>query len=152
MSSPRIPLSVSFWVPGVPVPWKRPQGGKTSRRFNDPAQTEWEHTIRLYAQKAMAAAKQKCTSAPIVLRAEFAFPMAKNWILKGGELSAAAKKYEWRGMLYHTKDPDASNLLKAVEDALIGVCYDDDNQIHAYDKPQKVFDHTPGVRIEVHTP
>lgn len=148
--SPRIPLALSFWVPGLPHAWQRvvPVHG---RPYNPPALVAWEATVRLFARQAMVLQEQNITSAPVLLTALFVFPVSKSWYLKNGKLSAEGKKWAWGGSLYHGKDPDASNLLKGVEDAMIGVVYDDDNQIYLA-RPEKSFGAVPGVRIEVRTP
>ena len=148
--SPRIPLAVSFWVPGVPLPWKRVVP-KSGHPYNPPELKAWEYKITLYAQKAMAALKQKRTSAPVRMHCLFVFPIAKSWLKNDGSFSAEGLRHCWNGILYHTKDPDASNLLKAVEDGCVDVCYDDDNQLF-FSGSTKSFGRDPGVHVKIVTP
>jgi Holliday junction resolvase RusA-like endonuclease len=74
--------------------------------------------------------------------AEFAIP--KSWP-------------KWRqgaaenGLVWHTIRPDASNVLKAVEDALQGVVYRDDSQIVSV-VVQKAYSIDPKVVVFVDSP
>lgn len=51
-------------------------------------------------------------------------------------------------IVYHTKRPDLDNLVKAVKDALRGICYKDDSQI-VHLIATKDYGDTPGVMIEI---
>ena len=51
---------------------------------------------------------------------------------------------------FHTKKPDASNILKSVEDAVIGIAYKDDNQL-AWVRARKVYSEHPRVEVTIST-
>ena len=50
---------------------------------------------------------------------------------------------------HHVKKPDLDNLMKAIKDALKGVCYRDDSQIISVTATKKYTSLNPGVAIEI---
>lgn len=109
-----------FEVPGEPVAKGRPQakarrgkGGKTYVAQITPEKTvRYESTVALFAAQAMAG--RPLLQGPLWMSvvAFFARP-------KSHEKMATAPRWV-------TKKPDSSNVLKAAEDALNGVVYQDD--------------------------
>lgn len=51
---------------------------------------------------------------------------------------------------FHTKKPDASNILKSVEDAIIGIAYKDDAQL-AWVRARKLYSENPRVVVMIST-
>lgn len=128
-------------IPGVPVPLLR-------------ARTTWKNgQVYAYTPKESAQAKrdigwiarqamrgEKPLTSPVSIRAVFRMPIPASW--------SAARKVEAEGQPHCTR-PDTSNLLKLVEDACIGIVYQDDGQIWDYERVSKVYSRTPGTVFEV---
>lgn len=109
---------MTFTIPGAAVPQGRPRffrRGSFTGAY-DPAKSKaWKEYVRLTAIAAGCKPLQGALSMEVV----FFLPCPKN----------LAKRLERGENIAHIKKPDCSNLVKAVEDALNGICYDDDSQI-----------------------
>ena len=160
MSSPRIALSISFWVPGRPIAQPRPRAtirGAHAGVYNPPTADAWKREVQFRARGAMLL-HESPTSAPLIADLVFEMPCSSKLYTKSGALSAEGRKHLWNGVLYHTQKPDVDNLTKAVLDALTGIVYDDDAQIFCAPPTRKWCDvdsdgnEQPGGRITIRTP
>ncbi len=102
-----------FLIWGVPVAQGRP---KFYRKGNfvgvyDPVKSKnWKAEIK----RQVILQKPMLHDGAVGIKLHFALPMPKTLPKK---------------VIYHTKKPDLDNLIKAVKDALNGICYKDDSQI-----------------------
>lgn len=112
--------SVSFFVPGVPVP----QGSKRhvsrdvlveSARMLGP----WRSTVTLAARQAH---RGPIVDGPVRVSCEFVFPWPKRWHRTNGEVKDDAP-------VRHATRPDADKLARAALDSLTGVVFRDDGQV-----------------------
>jgi Holliday junction resolvase RusA-like endonuclease len=121
------PIRVHVRIPGKPFAQPRPRAfvnPRTGRASIHPAPAE--ATWRKYAQDHLLAALDQGGLRPpafpdgpleLTVRAVFACP-------RGRHLKRSVRPAEWRDRM-----PDASNILKAVEDAANGLLWTDDRQI-----------------------
>ena len=127
-----------FTVPGTPQ-------GKGRARFGNgraytPAKTvAYEGLVALAGQQAMEG--RDLIEGPVYITVNCFFPIPKSW-------SKKKRQYAKASLAWHTGKPDASNILKAIEDGLNGVVFKDDSQI-AFAKVTKQYDETPRVEVMV---
>jgi len=128
---------IMFFVPGVPVPKKRPRVMKTGITFT-PKETEvYENLVRMaFKQKYPA---REPASENLHLCMTFAFP-----------IPASAKRKKQPDKIkegdYFFHRPDLDNLVKTVLDALNHVAFADDSQVVMMDG-RKVYGTVPGAYI-----
>lgn len=92
-------------IPGLPRGKERPRFGKG--RVYTPAKTKvYESAIAWAAKVAMG--RREILTGPVQLTVRCSFTGKHGW---------------------HTSKPDASNILKCVEDGMIGIIYKDDAQV-----------------------
>ena len=117
-------MMIKFTAPIEPVPFKRPRFNRTTgATFNDKRYSEFKDALGFFAKAAMKGA------APLT-----------------GEVKLNVDIYRKRNPL--TKNfGDGDNHLKAVMDALTGICYVDDAQVSVghFNK----FRGTPHIDIEL---
>ena len=107
-------MSVSFFVPGAPVPQGRPRAyrlGNGVGMFDPPKSKAWKKVV---AQVA-GLQRNAWIDGPIEMSLVFFLP--------------APKELKRPDLMHHTKKPDIDNLVKGVCDGLNGVCFGDDSQI-----------------------
>lgn len=116
-------MTISFTVPGIPAP----QGSKTRTKWgmreDNPNTKPWRGAVAADATDAMAGGPPLL--GPVELVALFYFPRPQAHYRTGahaGELKPAAPDY-------CTTKPDADKLLRAIGDAITGICVRDDAQI-----------------------
>ena len=98
---------IKFTVPIEPVPFKRPNAhGK--QRFNPDRYSAFKDAVALFAKQAMQGAAP--FAGEVRIHADFFKPKPRR-----------SKLVSFQG--------DGDNFLKAVMDALIGICYLDDRQV-----------------------
>ena len=98
--------TIKFSVPIQPLPFKRVMtNGK--RRYNDPRYSEFKATVALFGWRAMDG--HEPFNGALKLHADFYKRTPKN-----------PRSQRWG---------DGDNFLKAVMDALQGICYENDAQI-----------------------
>ena len=109
---------IDFFVPGIPVPQGRARAftrpGMKGVRFYDPKKSKgWKEIVAWEAHRQMTAERLLPSNAPLKLYCWFALKAPKD-----------------RGPNHHhDRKPDLDNLVKAVKDALKGVCWQDDSQV-----------------------
>ena len=106
---------ISFFVPGVPVPQGRARAftrpGMKGVRFYDPGKSkDWKSVVASHVPKGTMPYQR---DVPLVLTVEFLCKAPK----------ALGPNH------HHIKKPDLDNLIKAVKDALKGICWHDDSQV-----------------------
>lgn len=111
--------TVIFSIPMRPIGKERPQWTGT-RMITRPATRKAEETIAWHAKAAMAG--EAPLEGPVIMDIHCIMPMAKSW---------SRKKRSAHDGKPHIQKPDASNVIKLVEDALNGIAYHDDAQVWA---------------------
>ncbi|MCA9368082.1 RusA family crossover junction endodeoxyribonuclease, partial [Candidatus Kaiserbacteria bacterium] len=106
---------ITFFVPGDPVGKGRPrftsQGGRG--RAVTPVKTRnYERQVATYAREAY---KGEPLKSPVQIRLVVKHAVPDSWPVWKASLAL-------NGQLAPTIKPDSSNVLKAVEDALNGIC------------------------------
>ena len=131
-------ISFTFW--GDPKQW---------RRVNYNAQWKTKVTpddMALYQNNLRAQSLPHKPVMPfvgaIMLECKFYMRIPKSW-------SKKKKAVARTDLMPHVKNPDFSNLIKNVEDALTGVYYMDDRQIFCYGDSGKFYSEKPRVEITV---
>lgn len=132
---------VYFTVPGEPVGKgrhrtvaRKGKGGKSYLANITPEKTAtYESTVALFAAQEMAG--RPLLEGALFLEVEAFYARPKSHPKKNPPM-------------WVTKKPDASNVLKAIEDALNGVVYRDDAQI-AHAVIVRRYGDAPGVNIRV---
>ena len=128
-------------VPGPPRGWERPadspSGGK--HRFTPKKMRAEQTAIGYIATAAMVG--RVPFNGPIDLRVGAFFPVPKSW-------SKAKRAAALAGTIRHTSKPDASNVVKLLEDALNRVVWADDAQVCDL-TIRKRYSETPRLVVEV---
>ncbi|KUZ98108.1 endodeoxyribonuclease RusA [Burkholderia ubonensis] len=141
VSSPVV-RRVEFVVPGKPVAKGRPRfarQGAHVRTFTPEATERYENLVKIAAGAAMRGSAPY--EGPVRMVVHIGLPIPTSWSAKRQAAAAA-------GLIGATKKPDASNVLKAVEDGMNGVVYVDDGQV-VDQWVSKRYVRAPGVRVEV---
>lgn len=131
-----------FTIPGEPVPKLRArQAQLPNGRMHSytPAKTAGYERRVAWACKNAARGAQFDTETPLGVEARFYMPIPKSLSKRRQE----ALNGEW-----HTKKPDADNLLKAILDGCNGIAYRDDSQI-AFTAACKIYSDCPRAEIEI---
>lgn len=120
---------IKIVVPIMPVPFPRPSSN-VKRRFNPKRYSEFKDTLGIYAKIAMKGAEP--FKGEVKLHADFFRPKPRPRKGQKPQVSFIG---------------DTDNYLKAVMDALIGICYVDDRQVTAL-FGRKIFG-DPLIKIEL---
>lgn len=135
-------MTISFTVLGKP----QPRGSKRAfmrpgMRFpvitdDNPKGKPWMQAIAATAKDAMNSEGLDLLDCPICLRVKFKFCRPKGHMGKKGLRPSAP--------VHHTVKPDATKLLRGLEDALTGILWRDDSQVvsQTVSKEYGEFDHT----------
>lgn len=128
-------LLFRFIIPAVGVPKGRARSrlvttkakaGKPAKTFAShytPAATrDFEAMVKDFAAQAIGGPGADPLTCPVDLLVEFRFKIPDSWPKWQRELAAL-------GLVHHTRKPDCSNLIKAIEDACNGVLFKDDGQV-----------------------
>lgn len=143
---------VSFFVPGIPKPagskrgfvLQRP-GMKPRAIITDDCKTskDWKADVKAFA-------RQRVTNVilplhgPLVLDVLFVMPRPKSHYRTGRHASELRPD----APLFHTSKPDATKLLRCVEDAMTGIIWNDDAQV-SQQAVAKMYGPQPGASIKV---
>lgn len=125
---------VTFTVRGRPSRWMRPGQAlnpKTGRvmRFTD---RKAEAGKKRIAQEAGLRWKGPPACGPVILRVVAVFAIPKAW-------PRALRDEAGQARVMHIADPDLDQLVKQVQDALVGIAYHDDNQVCGYPNSAKRY-------------
>lgn len=112
---------VQFTVPGEPIAKGRPRFSKYGQTYTPQRTAVYETLVRLeYERQCEGVFFEKGVPLRMIVHAYCAIPKATTKKKRVEMLS---------GVLWPTKRPDCSNLVKTIEDGLNGVAYEDDSQI-----------------------
>lgn len=129
-------MTISFEVPGVPVPQSRPRVSRYGTYY-PPKVKAYREYIATIAKAAMSG--REPLQGALEMSCTFFFTPPKNTPKKALSMMYGT---------YHTKKPDADNLVKCVQDSLNGICYVDDAQI-AVLHASKVYADEPRAEIMI---
>jgi len=144
---------LEFFVPGIPrpagskraFPIRRKDGhlGVAVSDMSGEAGKAWRTDIKAFAQEALG--KQSLLDCPIALEITFVMPRPKHHYGKKGLKENAP--------YWHTSKPDATKMLRCVEDSLKGVLWHDDAQV-VHQVVWKIYGENPGALIKIrnHSP
>lgn len=143
--------TINFVVPGVPAPGGskkafivRTKSGALRSNIVDDAvrNAPWRSLVSVVARQAMKGLPP--FHGPIKLDVEFRMPRAKHHYRKNGALTGSAPRD-------HTKKPDRTKLLRALEDALSGIVWCDDTQVIGGEVSKRFvgYDEAPGAAVTV---
>lgn len=133
---------VQFVVPGNPVGkgrHKTARRGKFLTHYTPEKTANYESLVAHAAHVAMSG--RSLISGPVAMELDIRLQIPKSWSKKKQEQAA-------EGLVAATKKPDCSNVLKAIEDGMNGVVYNDDVQI-VKSSQSKRYSQTPGVVVIV---
>lgn len=139
---------IQFTVPGKASPsgskkaFRHPSSGKIIVMDTAKGKDNWQATVALFAAQAMTNAGKKLTDKPVMLHLEFRFARPKSHYGSGknaGTVKESAPRY-------HTQKPDVTKLVRCTEDALTGVCWQDDSAV-IMQKASKMWDDRDSVNI-----
>lgn len=127
-------MEISFIVPGDPVAKARPMKNK-GRSYKDPRGKSYEHAVGIFALQEMRRCGFALTNGPVMLSVVFTMKTPKTGKTYGD---------------HHISRPDSSNLLKSIEDGMVGIVYKDDCQVcHTF--TSKVYGKSPNAHVTVRT-
>lgn len=147
--------AISFFVPGIAKPagskrafvLRRRDGSIVHREGGAPAVVvtddsgkkgkDWRGDVRSVASRAYGG---PLLTGPVWLRLVFVLPRPKAHYTKKGLRPDAP--------MFHASKPDATKLLRSVEDALTGVLWHDDSAVQI-EGATKIYGETPGVHVTV---
>ena len=146
-------MIMKFYVPGVPVEKRiqaRVMGATGARKFvqfYNPKARETESvkyllTRTIYSRLAPGR-RYEIYGGPCEIRCLFNMPIPKSYPKSKRALIMAGK-------LQHVKKPDTSNLVKFIEDCLVGVVIVDDRQVINITAAKRYSD-APGTVIIIET-
>lgn len=130
-------MTISFKVPGVPVPQSRPRFTKQGRAYDTKACKAYKRQIAIAAKAAMGA--QKPLQGAIKCIMIFYMPIPKSLSQK--------RRRELIGEFVTKRTGDIDNLSKIIMDSVSGIVYVDDSQV-AVIHASKVYDDEPMVVVE----
>jgi Holliday junction resolvase RusA-like endonuclease len=114
-------MTLFFEVPGEPVGKARPRFTRQGHAYTPKKTSDYEREVRNSFRIAYPA--HEPMAGPVSMEVYAFFGVPKSWPMKKREAALRSES------LLPTGRPDASNVLKAVEDALNGLAYLDDSQI-----------------------
>lgn len=109
--------TISFHIPGTPVPKGRPRSTRTGRHYTPTKTREAEANV-VAAWTSQTGGTWTPHDGPVELTIYAFFAVPKSWSKK--RRNAAA---------FHTSRPDLDNLVKLIKDALNGHAYVDDSAV-----------------------
>ncbi len=135
---------MKFTIYGEPVAQGRPRfstAGGYPRAYDPAKSRDYKDYIRLAAAAEMNG--QAPLSGPLSISVRVYRPIPSSYSKKKRDAAE-------RGAIRPTTKPDVSNYVKTIEDALNGICWNDDSQIVAYHEPfGKYYSATPRIEVEV---
>lgn len=135
-------LICAFFVPGKPVPKQRARvvrRGPKVASYTPDATVNFENLVRVLAQQQMQG--RGPVNAPVRVEIDILVVPPQSW---SGRRQQEAIAQAFRP----TRKPDASNVLKSIEDGMNGIVYGDDSQIVEL-VARKSYAVGPGVKVRV---
>jgi Holliday junction resolvase RusA-like endonuclease len=129
---------LSFFVPGAPMGWQRPDSNGR-RRYAAPRTAAKEREVAWHAKAALVGRSAFAGAVVVCIKAHM--PIPESW-------SKKKKASALEGSIYPTAKPDIDNVCKLALDALNGVAWKDDASVVSI-IGLKVFAATPGLEIRV---
>lgn len=120
---------VNFTIEGEPVPKGRPRFTRQGRTYTPKKTKDYESIVADAAKRAMGASEPLETAVKAYIHVTYTVPASYPKKRTAACLDGEEK---------HTKKPDLTNLVKAIEDGMNGVVYRDDSQI-TYLSATKVY-------------
>jgi len=133
---------IQFVVPGQPVAkgrHKTARRGKSLTHYTPEKTANYESLVAHAGHIAMAG--RSLIAGPVSMEIDIRLQIPQSWSKKKQQQAAD-------GLIAATKKPDCSNVLKAIEDGMNGVVYNDDTQI-VKSSQSKRYAETPGVVVIV---
>lgn len=124
---------IKLQIYGDPVPQGRPRAfrrGNFIGMYDPEKSRDWKNSIKLQA----IAQKAPMLAGALSMTIQFMLKRPKTLPKK---------------VIHHVKKPDVDNLVKAVKDALRGICYQDDSQIVTLKADKAYAAVCPGVLVEI---
>ena len=135
-------MEIKFTVPDPPKGKQRLRICRINERnitYTPKQTTEYEKLVRASYNSVSKVKFQKDKPLEISIISLFSIPQ---------HTSKNLKKLILNGEILPTKKPDSDNVVKAILDALNGVCYHDDNQICKVNFV-KIYAENPGVKVRI---
>ena len=140
-------IVLKFTVPGLPTAKGRPQFVRRGKFVKVITPTKTRNAERNFLAIAYQHRPPAPFTGPVKLRVRFYFPIPRSW---PGWKKVAVSELEDKSHIHKTSKPDASNLLKLCEDAMIGVFYIDDSQLIEVNAT-KAYSNIPRTEVEIET-
>lgn len=143
-------MELNFFVPGIPATAGSKTGfynKKSGRVIMAPANKRQKPWMSHVQATALEYYDDSPVTDPIRMELVFCMPRPKSHFGTGKNqdvLKDTAPEY-------HTKKPDLTKLLRAVEDALTGIIWRDDSQVIINKCSKQYVDTTPGVQVRIKT-
>ena len=138
------PETISFFVPGQPVPKARPRTVRNKKTgkvhsFTPENTVIFENLVKTKAEEAMRGWKP--ILGPVEAKIFVGLAVPTSW-------SQKRRNEALRGEIAPTKKPDLDNVVKTIKDGMNAIVYRDDNQIVRVNA-SKHYTATPGVFVTV---
>ena len=145
--------TIEFFVPGkpgtagsknpFPIYRKGADGqkiftGKVVAVDANKKKSTWMADVKHFAYQAY---QGEPLTGPVSLEIIFVMPRPKNHFKSNGELKPNAE-------IFHGKRPDLTKMLRALEDALTGIIWQDDSCVAATNM-QKIYGPNPGAQVKI---
>tara|TARA_R110002049_G_scaffold282589_2_gene462418 strand:- start:2027 stop:2500 length:474 start_codon:yes stop_codon:yes gene_type:complete len=130
---------IHFFIPGEPVAKARARSTKGGRHYTPNKTVNYENLVAAIAREQMI--MREPTSKAVCLDVVLQFSVPRSW--PKWKREAALKN-----QIAHTSKPDTTNVIKAIEDGMNGVVWEDDAQsceLHVIE----LYSDSPGVLVSV---
>lgn len=131
-------MVIKITIPGPPIAKGRPRLGKWST-YTPEKTVNYENLVKYSFIEQCKDVKP--LEGPLYLFVKFYMPIPKSESKKNKALMGL-------DIIKHTKKPDLTNMIKAIEDGLNGFAYIDDSQIVTMYITKK-YSETPRVEVEI---
>lgn len=149
VSESRQIIEIKFWVPGVPAPggskdaFRHPKTGKIVVVDACARNKPWRERVAAFA---MDHRPDKLITEAIAIKVDFFMNRPKSHFGTGKNKN----KLKPSAPMHCTKRPDTTKLFRALEDALTGIIWKDDEQV-VRQIVQKHYAHNPGAFVHIKT-
>jgi crossover junction endodeoxyribonuclease RusA len=139
---------ITFTVPGIPQTagskraFVNPKTGRAIITDDNRKGKDWRACVQAKANEVYT--EPTLLDGPLLLDVIFMFPRPRSHYGTG----RYANSLKHNAPMHHTKRPDATKLLRALEDALTGVIWRDDAQV-CEQFVRKMYAAIPGARVRI---